>query len=42
LRACVQEPSRRDRTAAQSARLRALLTVPATGTAAEWVARHLQ
>jgi lipid-A-disaccharide synthase len=42
LRASVQDAARRDRTAAQSARLRALLTVPATGTAADWLARHLE
>lgn len=41
LRACVQDPARRDRTAAQAARLRALLSVPANGTAAEWLARQL-
>jgi hypothetical protein len=34
LRASVQDSGRRDRTAAQAARLRALLTVPASGTAA--------
>lgn len=41
LKACLDDPARRDRTAAQAARLRALLTVPATGTAAEWLARQL-
>jgi lipid-A-disaccharide synthase len=41
LRACVQEPARRDRTLAQAARLRELLTVPASGTAADWLVRHL-
>jgi lipid-A-disaccharide synthase len=41
LRAGVQEVARRDATAAQAARLRALLSVPATGTAADWLARHL-
>ena len=41
LRACVQDPTRRDRTAQQAARLRELLNVPASGTAADWLARHL-
>jgi lipid-A-disaccharide synthase len=41
LRACVQDPGRRDRTARQAAKLRELLTVPASGTAADWLARHL-
>jgi lipid-A-disaccharide synthase len=42
LRAAVQDPTRRDQTAAQAARLRALLSVPATGTAADWLIRHLE
>ena len=42
LRASVQESSRRDRTVAQAARLRALLSVPATGTAASWLWRHVE
>ena len=42
LRACVQDPGRRDRTALQAARLRELLSVPATGTAADWLVRHLE
>lgn len=41
LRACLGDPARRTRTAEQAARLRALLSVPATGTAADWLARHL-
>ena len=41
LRACVGDPARRERTAEQAARLRALLSVPATGTAADWLARGL-
>lgn len=41
LRSCVGDPTRRERTAAQAARLRALLSVPATGTAADWLARQL-
>lgn len=41
LRACTGDPARRARTAEQAARLRALLSVPATGTAADWLARHL-
>ncbi len=40
LTACLQEGERRTRTAAQAARLRALLSVPATATAAGWLARH--
>lgn len=42
LRAAVHEPGRRERTVAQAARLRSLLTVPATRTAADWIARQLQ
>jgi lipid-A-disaccharide synthase len=41
LRACVHDPVRRTRTTEQAARLRALLRVPATGTAGEWLARQL-
>jgi lipid-A-disaccharide synthase len=41
LRACVQEPTRQDRTVRQATRLRELLTVPVSGTAADWLARHL-
>lgn len=41
LRACVQDPGRRDRTADQARRLRERLSVPVSGTAAEWLARHL-
>ncbi len=41
LRACIGDPSRRTRTAEQAQRLRALLEVPATGTATDWLARHL-
>jgi lipid-A-disaccharide synthase len=41
LRSCVGDPARRERTAAQAVRLRALLSVPATGTAADWLARQL-
>ncbi len=41
LKAGVHDPARRQRTAAQAERLRALLSVPATGTAADWLARHL-
>lgn len=42
LRACTQEPTRQDRTVRQAARLRELLSVPASGTAADWLARHLE
>jgi lipid-A-disaccharide synthase len=41
LHACLEDPARRTRTAAQAARLRALLSQPAGGTAADWLARHL-
>jgi lipid-A-disaccharide synthase len=41
LRACVHDQARRDRTVTQAARLRDLLSVPASGTAADWVARHI-
>jgi len=41
LRACLQDPARRQCTAAQAGRLRALLSVPASGTVADWLARHL-
>ncbi len=41
LRTCIDDPSRRSRTAGQAAHLRALLSVPATGTAADWLARQL-
>ncbi len=41
LRAGIEDPTRRARTAAQAERLRALLSVPASGTAADWLARHL-
>lgn len=42
LRAGVGDVARRVRTTEQAMRLRALLTVPATGTAADWLARHLR
>jgi lipid-A-disaccharide synthase len=42
LRACVHDPARRERTAAQAARLRALLSVAASGTAADWLIRQVQ
>ena len=41
LRACVHDETRRARTLAQAERLRALLSVPAGGTAADWLARQL-
>jgi lipid-A-disaccharide synthase len=40
LRACVRDPERRARTQAQAERLRRLLSVPANGTAAEWIGRQ--
>lgn len=42
LRACLDDPARRARTAEQAARLRALLGQPAAGSAAEWVLRQLE
>jgi lipid-A-disaccharide synthase len=41
LRACLQDPARAARTAAQREKLRALLAQPAGGTAADWLARQL-
>jgi lipid-A-disaccharide synthase len=41
LEACVGDRDRRAHTAAQAARLHALLSVPANGTAADWLAREL-
>jgi lipid-A-disaccharide synthase len=41
LRASVQDPGRRERTLAQAARLRALLSVP-SGTVAAWMVRQLE
>jgi len=41
LRACLHDPARRERTLAQAARLRSLLSQPAGGTAADWLARQL-
>ncbi|MBL9190168.1 MAG: lipid-A-disaccharide synthase [Opitutaceae bacterium] len=42
LRACTGDRARVAQTASQAERLRALLHVPASGTAADWVARHLR
>jgi lipid-A-disaccharide synthase len=41
LRACLHDPARRERTAAQAARLRTLLSQPAGSTPGEWLARQL-
>jgi lipid-A-disaccharide synthase len=41
LKECVDEPVRRERTAALAGHLRKLLTKPASGTAADWVLRKL-
>ncbi len=41
LRACVHDPARRAATADRSARLKAMLTKPASGTAADWLERQL-
>jgi lipid-A-disaccharide synthase len=38
---CLENPARRERTAAQAARLRALLSQPAAGSAADWLRRQL-
>jgi lipid-A-disaccharide synthase len=41
LRAGVHEPARQERTREQATRLRALLSEPASGTAADWLLRHV-
>lgn len=41
LRACHDDGARRARTAEQAGRLHTLLSVPATGTAADWLGRHV-
>lgn len=41
LRACVHDVPRRERTAAQAAKLQALLSQPTGGSAADWLARQL-
>jgi lipid-A-disaccharide synthase len=41
LRACLEDPARRQSTAAQAARLRARLAQPTTGSAADWLTRQL-
>jgi lipid-A-disaccharide synthase len=41
LRACLHDPARRTRTAAQAMKLRGALAVPANGTVADWLARRL-
>ena len=41
LRACADDPARRERTAAAAGRLRGILRQPAAGTAADWLARQL-
>lgn len=41
LRACLHDPARLERTAAQAQSLRELLSVPASGTAADWLFRRL-
>lgn len=41
LKDCLDNPARRARTAEQAARLRALLTQPTAGSAAEWMLRQL-
>jgi lipid-A-disaccharide synthase len=41
LREATEDPGRRERTAAQAARLRSLLRVPTSGTAADWLRREM-
>lgn len=41
LRCCLHDPARLERTRVQAKRLRDLLSVPASGTAADWLFRHL-
>ena len=41
LKDCLENPARRERTAAQAARLRALLTQPTAGSVVAWMQRHL-
>lgn len=41
LQRCLNDPTRRAETAEKAARLHALLSVPATGTAADWLARQI-
>jgi lipid-A-disaccharide synthase len=41
LKDCLDNPARRERTAAQAARLRALLTQPTAGSVVAWMQRHL-
>ena len=41
LKACVEDPARAAKTAEQAARLRGLLSQPAGGTAADWLARRV-
>ncbi len=41
LTACVRQPGRRERAAAQAIRLRAALGKSAAGTASDWIARQL-
>jgi lipid-A-disaccharide synthase len=42
LKDCLENPVRRERTAAQAGRLRALLGQPTAGSAADWMLRQLQ
>ncbi len=41
MRTALHDPARRERTAAQAVRLRAMLSVPASGTAADWLVGHI-
>jgi lipid-A-disaccharide synthase len=41
LRSCMNDPARLERTQQQATKLRALLSKPASGTAAQWLQRQL-
>jgi lipid-A-disaccharide synthase len=41
LRSCLADPQRREQAERHASRLRAILAQPATGTAADWLLRHL-
>ena len=40
VRDCIRNPARQAQTAADAVRLRSLLSVPASGTAADWLVRQ--
>ena len=41
MRACLHDPARQTKTAGQAGRLRALLSQPTSGSAADWLAVRL-